>query len=50
MPEQIAETSLDILGTPPAQFRQLSPDVWRVLGRPPRSFADLAARSAVAFR
>ncbi|HVW40270.1 MAG TPA: NAD(P)H-binding protein [Amycolatopsis sp.] len=50
MPEQIADTSLDILGTPPAQFRQVSPDVEKVLGRPPRSFADWTARSAVAFR
>lgn len=50
MPEQIAQTTLDILATPPMQFRQVSPDVQRVLGRPARSFADWTARFAVAFR
>jgi uncharacterized protein YbjT (DUF2867 family) len=50
MPAELAEDTLDILGSPnPAELR-VSPDVQRVLGRPPRPFADWAARNIAAFR
>ncbi|GAA2815995.1 NAD(P)H-binding protein [Saccharopolyspora taberi] len=50
MPEPVAETTLDILGTPSPAEQRVSPDVERVLGRPPRAFAEWAARNAAAFR
>jgi uncharacterized protein YbjT (DUF2867 family) len=50
MPEPIADATLDILGNPSPGLRRVSPDVERVLGRPPRAFADWAARNASAFR
>lgn len=50
MPERVAESSLDLLGTPPPAVRRPSPDVERILGRPARPFADWAARNAAAFR
>ncbi|MFD2474537.1 SDR family oxidoreductase [Amycolatopsis silviterrae] len=50
MPGELADDTLDILSSPtPAELR-VSPDVERVLGRPPRSFADWAARNIAAFR
>ncbi|TVT36818.1 NAD-dependent epimerase/dehydratase family protein [Amycolatopsis rhizosphaerae] len=50
MPAELADDTLDILGSPnPAELR-VSPDVQRVLGRAPRSFADWAARNIAAFR
>ncbi|MFI8339434.1 SDR family oxidoreductase [Streptomyces sp. NPDC085639] len=50
MPAELAEDTLDILGSPsPAELR-VSPDVQQVLGRAPRPFADWAARNAAAFR
>ncbi|MGC0415298.1 SDR family oxidoreductase [Embleya sp. AB8] len=50
MPAELADDTLDILGAPnPAELR-VSPDVQRVLGRAPRSFADWAARNIAAFR
>ncbi len=49
MPAELAEDTLDILGSPsPAELR-VSPDVRRVLGRAPRPFADWAARNIAAF-
>ncbi|MFJ9104595.1 NAD(P)H-binding protein [Streptomyces sp. NPDC102405] len=50
MPEPIADATLDILGDPSPGLRRVSPDVERVLGRPPRSYAEWAARNAFAFR
>ncbi|TYB50641.1 NAD(P)H-binding protein [Nonomuraea sp. PA05] len=50
MPEQAVEGTLAILGTPTEEERRVSPDVERLLGRAPRTFADWAARNAVAFR
>ncbi|MEU6818228.1 NAD(P)H-binding protein [Streptomyces sp. NPDC046860] len=50
MPEPAAQSTLDILGTPSAGLRRVSPDVARVLGRAPRSYAEWAARNAAAFR
>ncbi|MFJ9212557.1 SDR family oxidoreductase [Streptomyces sp. NPDC102264] len=50
MPTELADDTLDILGSPnPAELR-VSPDVQRVLGRAPRPFADWAARNVAAFR
>ncbi|MFF2187053.1 NAD(P)H-binding protein [Streptomyces sp. NPDC058155] len=50
MPEPVVGTTLAILGEPtPAELR-VSPDVERVLGRAPRSFADWAGRHIAAFR
>ncbi|WP_290058507.1 NAD(P)H-binding protein [Amycolatopsis solani] len=50
MPAEIAESTLDILGAPTPAEQEVSPDVERILGRPPRSFAEWAARSAGAFK
>lgn len=50
MPPELADDTPDILSSPtPAELR-VSPDVERVLGRAPRSFADWAARNIAAFR
>ncbi|MFD5248115.1 NAD(P)H-binding protein [Amycolatopsis sp. NPDC058340] len=50
MPAELADDTLDIIGSPtPAELR-VSPDVERVLGRAPRSFAEWAARNVAAFR
>ncbi|MEU3461234.1 NAD(P)H-binding protein [Streptomyces sp. NPDC006733] len=50
MPAELANDTLDILSSPtPAELR-VSPDVEQVLGRPPRPFADWAARHVAAFR
>ncbi|MER7053717.1 NAD(P)H-binding protein [Streptomyces sp. NPDC000351] len=50
MPTELADDTLDILGSPsPAELR-VSPDVQQVLGRAPRPFADWAARNVAAFR
>ncbi|MGW6599024.1 SDR family oxidoreductase [Streptomyces sp. NPDC055036] len=50
LPAELAEDTLDILGSPsPAELR-VSPDVQRILGRAPRSFADWAADNVAAFR
>ncbi|CAM3337854.1 SDR family oxidoreductase [Kibdelosporangium persicum] len=50
MPAELADDTLDILGSPtPAELR-VSPDVEHVLGRAPRPFADWAARNIAAFR
>lgn len=50
LPPEVAEATLDILGTPSPAEQRVSPDVARVLGRPPRPFAEWAARNAVAFK
>ncbi|MEV4146261.1 NAD(P)H-binding protein [Amycolatopsis sp. NPDC049691] len=50
MPPEVAEATLDILGTPTPAEQRVSPDVSRVLGRPPRPFAEWAARNVVAFK
>lgn len=50
MPEPVAEATLDILGAPSADEQRVSPDAGRVLGRPPRSFAEWAARNVAAFK
>ncbi|TDC23508.1 NAD-dependent epimerase/dehydratase family protein [Streptomyces sp. 8K308] len=50
MPEPVVATTLSILGEPNAAELRLSPDVERVLGRAPRSFAEWAERNIGAFR
>ncbi len=50
MPAELAEDTLDILGSPNPAELLVSPDVQRVLGRAPRSFADWAVRNVDAFR
>jgi hypothetical protein len=50
MPEAVADATLAILGRPSPAEQQVSPDLARLLGRPPGTFGDWAARSAAAFR
>ncbi|GAB2505464.1 NAD(P)H-binding protein [Nocardiopsis aegyptia] len=50
MPASVADGTLDILGAPSEEEVLVSPDVDKVLGRAPRTFADWAARNAAAFR
>ncbi|MFE4214855.1 SDR family oxidoreductase [Streptomyces sp. NPDC056844] len=50
MPAELADDTLDILGSPNAAELRVSPDVRQVLGHAPRSFADWAARHVAAFR
>ncbi|MFJ9174056.1 SDR family oxidoreductase [Streptomyces sp. NPDC102360] len=49
MPAELANDTLDILGSPSQAELRVSPDVQRVLGRPPRTFADWVARNVAAF-
>ncbi|MFD8902471.1 SDR family oxidoreductase [Streptomyces ardesiacus] len=50
MPAELAEDTLDILGSPSPAEQRVGPDVERILGRAPRPFADWAARNVDAFR
>ncbi len=50
MPAELADDTLDILGSPSPAEQRVGPDVERVLGRAPRPFADWAARHVGAFR
>ncbi|MBF6330293.1 SDR family oxidoreductase [Nocardia transvalensis] len=50
MPAPVADTTLDILGSPTAHEQAVSPDVEKILGRAPAAFADWAVRNAAAFR
>jgi uncharacterized protein YbjT (DUF2867 family) len=50
MPEPVVQTTLAVLGEPNAAELRLSPDVERVLGRAPHSFAEWARRNVEAFR
>ncbi|CAL9597550.1 NAD(P)H azoreductase [Streptomyces sp. enrichment culture] len=50
MPESVVETTLTILGEPTPAEQRISPDVERVLGRAPRTFAEWAQRHIAAFR
>ena len=50
MPPELADDTLDILGSPSLAELRVSPDVERVLGRAPRPFADWAARNVATFR
>jgi uncharacterized protein YbjT (DUF2867 family) len=50
MPEPVADATLGILGDPAPAEQRVSPDLAALLGRPPATFADWAARHAAAFR
>ncbi|MEV4680118.1 NAD(P)H-binding protein [Streptomyces kurssanovii] len=50
MPEPVVETTLAILGEPTGAEQRVSPDVERVLGRAPGTFADWSRRYVAAFR
>ncbi|HZX05229.1 NAD(P)H-binding protein [Kribbella sp.] len=50
MPEPVVESTLDILGTPRPAEQAVSPDVEKVLGRPPHTFTDWLTRNLHAFR
>jgi hypothetical protein len=49
MPEPVVEATLGVLGAPSADEQRVSPDAGRLLGRPPATFADWAARNIAAF-
>lgn len=49
MPEDVADGTLDILGTPTPAEQQVSTDVERVLGRPATSYAEWAQRNRAIF-
>ncbi|QYN34612.1 NAD(P)H-binding protein [Pseudonocardia sp. DSM 110487] len=50
MPERVADTTLDIFGEATPADQRVSPDVERVLGRPPRAYAEWVGRNITAFR
>jgi uncharacterized protein YbjT (DUF2867 family) len=50
MPEPVVETTLDAIGGPTPAEQRTSPDVERVLGRAPRTFADWVQYNITAFR
>jgi uncharacterized protein YbjT (DUF2867 family) len=50
MPEPIAQGTLDILGAPTQEEQSVSPDVEKILGRAPGTFAEWAHRNIAAFR
>ncbi|WP_155354145.1 NAD(P)H-binding protein [Acrocarpospora macrocephala] len=50
MPEPVVETTLAIIGEPTPAEQRISPDVERVLGRTPCTFAEWAVRNIAAFR
>ena len=49
MPERVVEATLDALGEPTPAEQRVSPDVQRVLGRPPRAYAEWVGRNVAAF-
>ncbi|MEU4232121.1 NAD(P)H-binding protein [Nonomuraea sp. NPDC026600] len=50
MPEPVVEATLGALGAPSAAEQEVSPDVERLLGRSPHTFAQWAARNIAAFK
>ncbi|WP_206795238.1 NAD(P)H-binding protein [Amycolatopsis sp. MtRt-6] len=50
MPAEVADVTLDILGAPTPAEQEVSPDIARVLGRPPHPFAEWASRCAGVFK
>lgn len=50
MPLELAEATLDILGSPNSDEVRVGPDVERVLGRSARSFSEWVERNVSAFR
>lgn len=49
LPEPVVDATLDVLGAPTPDEQRVSPDLARLLGRAPRTFADWAARHTAAF-
>nr|GID40303.1 NmrA family transcriptional regulator [Actinoplanes campanulatus] len=50
MPAPVVDGTLDIIGAPTPEEQRISPDVERVLGRPPRTFANWLSANTDAFR
>jgi uncharacterized protein YbjT (DUF2867 family) len=50
VPEAMIDTTLDVLGEPTPAEQRISPDVERILGRSPRTFADWARAHRAAVR
>ncbi|RJL35359.1 SDR family oxidoreductase [Bailinhaonella thermotolerans] len=50
MPAPVADTTLDVLGAPTPHEQRVSPNVEKILGRAPGTFAAWAQRNAAAFR
>jgi hypothetical protein len=50
MPEPVVDGTLAVLGEPSPAEQRVSPAVEQLLGRPPRAFAEWAARNSAAFR
>jgi hypothetical protein len=50
MPPVVADSTLDILGTPVPDEQRVHDDVPRLLGRPAGSFTSWAERNVAAFR
>jgi uncharacterized protein YbjT (DUF2867 family) len=50
MPEPVASGTLDILGAPTQEEQSISPDVEKILGRAPCTFAEWAQRNIAVFR
>ncbi|WP_431958694.1 SDR family oxidoreductase [Nocardia lijiangensis] len=50
VPAELADDTLDIIGSPSPSELRISPHVQQVLGRAPRTFADWVARNIAAFR
>jgi uncharacterized protein YbjT (DUF2867 family) len=49
MPPEVADVTLDVLGAPSPGEQRVSPDVEKVLGRPPRPFSEWVSRTTAAF-
>lgn len=49
MPEPVVAATLGVLGAPSDAEQRVSPDVGRVLGRPPRAFSDWVGRNIATF-
>jgi uncharacterized protein YbjT (DUF2867 family) len=50
MPAPVVDATLDVLGVPSSAEQRVSPDGEQLLGRPPRTYAEWAARHIDAFR
>ncbi|WP_086838031.1 NAD(P)H-binding protein [Amycolatopsis kentuckyensis] len=50
MPPEVVDVTLDVLGAPTPAEQEVSPDIARVLGRPPRPFTEWASRFAGVFK
>ncbi|MBO3743172.1 NAD(P)H-binding protein [Actinoplanes flavus] len=50
MPAPVVDGTLDIIGAPTPEEQRISPDVERVLGRPPRTFSEWLSTNIDAFR